>query len=164
MKRFISTTTTLLNRAKRPLSLRKKDSIAAPVRRSPGQVASAPHNAVLPQQPAQSLPPQQYQQPGGGGFGSAIIEGFGFGVGSSIARRMVDSVWPGASGPLPSAPQADSSAAGAGVDAGGGAGWGGGQPAPHAPAQPPQSSFGEDDTQYEEDPYDDGGGWDDGED
>jgi hypothetical protein len=43
---------------------------------------------------------------GGGGFMGMIAEGFAFGVGSSIARNVVGSLWPGGGGGVGVAPAA----------------------------------------------------------
>jgi hypothetical protein len=59
--------------------------------------------APKPQQQTSTVEPQQQQQQqggmiGGGGIGSTIAEGFAFGVGSSIARNVVGSMFGGFGG------------------------------------------------------------------
>ncbi len=54
-------------------------------------------SAVAPSSPPPSAV-SSVGTPGGGGFMGAIAEGFAFGVGSSIARSMVGSLWPGGGG------------------------------------------------------------------
>lgn len=161
LARHISTCPVLQSRAKRPLSLRKKDAVDASAPRSPEQRAQRlqqEQHALQQQQQQQSAQPPTVGAGGGmfggGGLGGAIAEGFSFGIGSAIARRMVDSMWPGGGG--------DASGGGGGIagGGGGGSGGGGGGPPPSSPQQPAAPSVDEDG--YANDPYDNGG--DDGDD
>lgn len=128
------------SRAKQPLSLKKKDV-------APSLNADNAQNRGVPAvQAPQAQPPQPYYQPAPAPtLGQSIIDGFSFGIGSAIARRMVDSVWPGGGGIVSGG--GDGSAADVAPQ----------QPSsgPQAPTSPGGQGWG--DTQYSEDPFDDSG-------
>ena len=58
-----------------------------------------------PPPPSVSTPSSPYVSPStGGGFLSTMMDGFGFGVGTSIGRKMVDNIFPSSSSSINSIP------------------------------------------------------------
>lgn len=131
------------SRAKQPLSLKKKDVVPA----TTSTVSGAQNNVpAVPVQQQGAQPPQPYYQPAPAPtLGQSIMDGFSFGIGSAIARRLVDSIWPGGGG--------DGAIAGGEAP---GQGLGSAPPPPPPPASP-SGGGGWGDTQYSEDPFDDSG-------